>query len=202
MTTDAALEARAVGRELAQARHDMTHYLQEEYQLDEDQARAKTLELARAETTIQLMERPPKSLSWFDLDQLAEQDPQLALEAWDRIKAEVREEYQNGRRAARALEAFDTSPHEMAEFLVLREEFSKQYRPRNGIERTVIDMLAQSYSSYLTWLERLTTYSHLEPKTETIKTKDGGPSPGSSTARPSIRLLRWPIGFTKCSLGP
>ena len=57
----------------------------------------------------------------------------------------------------------------MAEFLVLREEFSEQYRPRNGIERTLIDTLAQSYSSYLTWLERLTAYTHLEPKAQAVK---------------------------------
>ncbi len=167
--TDTTLEAGMVGREMTQSRRDMIHYLQEEYQLDEDQARAKTLELARAETTTQLMERPPKNLSWFDLDQLAEQDTALAIQAWDGIKAEVREEYQNGHQAARALEAYDASPRERAEFLVLREEFSEQHRPRNGIERALVDMLAQSFTSHQRWLERLTAYTDLEPKAQTIK---------------------------------
>jgi hypothetical protein len=168
-TTTTNLEARAIGREMAQSRQDMTDYLQTEYHLDDEEARAKTLELARAETTAQLMERPPKNLSWFDLDQLAEQDTALAIQAWDDIKAEVREEHQNGHQAARALEAFDASPRERAEFLVLREEFSEQHRPRNGIERSLVDMLAQTHTSYLFWLERLTAYTHLEPKAQAVK---------------------------------
>jgi hypothetical protein len=166
MTT---LEARAVGREMAQDRRDMTNYLKDEYQLDEDQARAKTLELARAETTAQLLERAPQERSWLDLNQLADQDTGLAIQAWDDIKAEVREEHQNGHQAARALEAFDASPRERAEFLVLREEFSEQHRPRNGIERSLVDMLAQTHTSYLFWTQRLTTYTHLEPKAQAVK---------------------------------
>jgi hypothetical protein len=60
--------------------------------LDEQEAKAEALELTRTETTNQLQERPLQSLSWNDLDQLAEEGSELALEAWDRIKAEVREE--------------------------------------------------------------------------------------------------------------
>ncbi len=162
MTTDATLEARAIGRELALARNARLGYLH----LNEQEAKAEALELARMETTDQLQERPLQSLSWNDLDQLAEEDSALALATWDRIKAEVQAEYRNGIRAGRALQAHGTSPNEMAEYLVLRDELAGQHQPRNGIEQTLIDMLAQTYSSYLKWLARLINYIDLEQKPE------------------------------------
>ena len=151
MTTNATLEARAVGRELAQARQDKLDYLQDEYDLNEQEAKAEALELTRMETTAQLMERPRQELSWNDLDQLAEEDTALALQAWEEIKNGVREDHQNGRRAGRALEAHRSTPKEMAEFQVVRDELAAQHRPRNRIERTLVDMLAQTHASYLFW---------------------------------------------------
>jgi hypothetical protein len=168
-TTTTNLEARAIGREMAKDRRDMTNYLKDEYQLNEEEARAKTLELARMQTTAQLMERPLRDLSWNDLNQIADEDATLAIETWDRIKTEVQEDCRNGVRAGRALEANGSTPKEMAEFQVARNEFAEQHRPRNGIERTLVDMLAQSHASYSFWLERLTAYTHLEPKTQAVK---------------------------------
>jgi hypothetical protein len=166
MTTDATLEARAVGRELAQARQDRLDYLQDEYNLNEQEAKAEALELTRMETTAQLMERPLRDLSWNDLNQIADEDSAQALATWDRIRAEVQEEYQNGVRAGRALQAHGTSPRETAEFQVLRDELAGQHQPRNGIEQTLIDVLVQTYTSYMRWLERLTNYIDLEQKPE------------------------------------
>ncbi len=166
MTTNATLEARAIGREMAQSRQDRLDYLQDEYQLNEKEAKAEALELARMQTTNQLLELPLQSLSWNDLDQLAEEDSALALATWDRIKAQVHEDFRNGVRAGRALEAHGSSPIETAEFQLLRDELAGQHQRRSGIEQTLVDMLAQTYTSYLRWLERLTNYTDLEQKPE------------------------------------
>jgi hypothetical protein len=165
-TTTTNLEARAIGREMAQSRQERLDYLQDEYQLDEQEARAEALELTRMQTTNQLQERPLRDLSWNDLNQIADEDATQALATWDRIKAEVQEEYQNGVRAGRALQAHGTSPRETAEFQVLRDELAGQHQPRSGIEQTLIDVLAQTYSSYLKWLARLINYTDLEQQPE------------------------------------
>ena len=154
---------------MATARHRLTDYYRTSNNLTAEEAEAQVTDLIEQETSDQLLQRPPEDLTWCDLDRLAKQAPALAIEAWENIKDHVREEYRSGRRAARALEAHDTDPHEIAEFLVLRDEFSEQHRPRNGVERALVDMMAQAYSSYLFWTQRLTAYSHLEPKAQAVK---------------------------------
>ena len=78
-TTTTNLEARAIGREMAKDRQERLDYLQNEYDLNEQEAKAEALELARMQTTAQLLVRPRLELSWNDLDQLAEEDTGLAI---------------------------------------------------------------------------------------------------------------------------
>ena len=49
-----------------------------------------------------------------------------------------------------------------ARFLELRDELSREWQPRNGIERQLIDTMAQAQTSYLNWLETLEARAGLE----------------------------------------
>jgi hypothetical protein len=43
-----------------------------------------------------------------------------------------------------------------AQFLAVRRDLLEAWQPRNGVERQLIDMLAQAQTGYLHWLELLT----------------------------------------------
>jgi hypothetical protein len=43
-----------------------------------------------------------------------------------------------------------------AQFLAVRRDLMEAWQPRNGVERQLIDMLAQAQTGYLHWLEVLT----------------------------------------------
>jgi hypothetical protein len=47
--------------------------------------------------------------------------------------------------------------------IAVREELAREWQSRSGIEQTLIDTLAQAYTDFLSWQERLTLYSALEP---------------------------------------
>jgi hypothetical protein len=104
---------------------------------------------------------PPAQVIWFYLETLAQSDPQKALERWEEIKAAAREELQNGFRAAQVLDAGDSSCWERAQFLALRAELQEEWRPRNGLERQLIDQLAQHRTLMLHWQEMLAAYTGL-----------------------------------------
>jgi hypothetical protein len=54
-------------------------------------------------------------------------------------------------------------PWDRVQFVVLREELAAQWHPSNGIEWSLIDTMAQSYTAQLHWMEQLTLYTGLEP---------------------------------------
>jgi hypothetical protein len=66
---------------------------------------------------------------------------------------------------------------------VLRDELAGQHQPRNGIEQTLIDVLVQTYTSYLQWLERLTNYIDLEQKPEDARAEGCWESPRLERAK-------------------
>ena len=92
-TTTTNLEARAIGREMATARHRLTDYYRTSNNLTAEEAEAQVTDLIEQETSDQLLQRPPGDLTWCDLDRLAKQTPALAMEAWENIKDHVREEF-------------------------------------------------------------------------------------------------------------
>ena len=47
-------------------------------------------------------------------------------------------------------------------FLALREELSADWQPRNGVERQLIDTMAQAQEGFLHWLRLLTIRTNLE----------------------------------------
>lgn len=97
----------------------------------------------------QAKETPPRNVEWEHLNALAATDINQALDLWGRISDAAYEEVVSGFRAAEVVG--EVSPFQRAQFLALREHFTEGWNPQNGIERTLIDMLAQTYSLYLHW---------------------------------------------------
>ncbi len=48
------------------------------------------------------------------------------------------------------------SPWARAQFLAIRNSFREEWKPRGGVEDSLLDMMAQSYTNYLIWIGRLT----------------------------------------------
>lgn len=176
--TAKAPEARDLAAELAAARerriraytmvHESTRQEAEDYFI---RWRKKSLEEVKA--------LPVRSLSWSEIDQLAEEDPALALEAWGQIKEEAREELDNGWRGARAMEpdALSRGPIDRARFLAVRESLREEWLPRPGMESLLVDMLAQVHALYEEWLGRHVyrmAYPALKDRSEDARLREAG----------------------------
>jgi hypothetical protein len=109
---------------------------------------------------------PPEEAQWWDLQHLAERDPDLAVRRWEEIKHAALEDLQTGYRAARTLEASNGTPWERAKFLALRTELTAEWEPRNGIERQLIDTMALALSSMFFWQHVLQVRASIDAKEE------------------------------------
>ena len=119
---------------------------------------------------------PPDQVSSIDLYLMARTDPARSTARWEEIKKAALDELRTGHRAGKAVEVgtLDGGPWQRAQFLALREELSADWQPRNGIERQLLDTMAQAQAGYLTWLHTLTTRTGLESCTNDRRVKDEG----------------------------
>jgi hypothetical protein len=112
-----------------------------------------------------ILQRPPDQLTWLDLHRLSRTDPELTVARWEEMKSAALKEIQSGHRAAETIETtcngVDNAWHR-AQFIALRAELAAEWQPRNGVERQLIDTMAQAQTTYLVWLQTLTTYTNLE----------------------------------------
>ena len=104
---------------------------------------------------------PPDQVSWLDLYAVSQSDPEKSLARWEEVKAAALEELRNGFQAARALDVAYTSCWERAQFLALRADLLDEWRPRNGLERQLIDQLAQHRTLLARWQGTLANYTAL-----------------------------------------
>src|SRR5215207_3125258 len=116
---------------------------------------------------------PPDQLSWSTLAQAAQHDSAVTRAAWEQIKGAARQELSSGHRTAQSLEHRGT-PWDRARFLALRDAFRDDWQPRGGVESALIDLLAQSFGTYLHWSERLALYIDSQCETEDVKLKCDG----------------------------
>jgi hypothetical protein len=115
----------------------------------------------------------PRHATFCELSSLAKIDSHRAKKRWDAIRAAARAELQTGHRAAKANEATLTSEAwTRASFLALRDELAEAWQPQNGVERTLVDMMAQAWTAQLFWHERMMLYSCVEFDNERIR-KEG-----------------------------
>jgi hypothetical protein len=149
-------DARPLAREMAAALQEMLESYQTSCGLSPQEAVAKVNEPPSPEYVELLLRTPPDQLSWCHMDALAKRDPALVVRCWERLKQAARAELRSGHRAAKAVEEYASTPWKRAEFLAFREELTQGWQPRNGIERQLIDQMAQAQVAILFWQRALT----------------------------------------------
>jgi hypothetical protein len=123
-------------------------YLKRPMTPDEARERARTLhDENRAEYAESL---PVDKLDWGHMAALAGVSMQKAIETWEAIKQKAREDIASGVYISETITP-DASPIERARLFAIREELQDGWKPTNGIEHTLIDMMGLSFYLYLHW---------------------------------------------------
>jgi hypothetical protein len=175
-------ETASLARELAAAYRQMVafYHHQLELSLPDADRRARGRDDTpeqMAEDTAHIRARPPDQVSWFDLNRLADRDPEAMLDVWTHIKEQGRQELDSGHRTAQALD-WEGRPWSRARFLAIRNNFRASTPPQNGIESALLDTAAEAFGDYLEWSE----HHHMQVSTEVETERDalernGGWSP-------------------------
>jgi hypothetical protein len=150
-----AREAASLARELAAAYRTSVDYHKRRMGLPAAEAVAKAEEPMPEGYHERVLAGPADQVSWSDLEMLTRKDPDLAASRWERMVQEARDELRSGHRAARAMEGYTSDAWQRARFLAIREDLAEEWRPRNGIERQLIDAMAQAQTAAYFWQERL-----------------------------------------------
>ena len=144
-------EANSVAMELANDFGRTLKRFQGLFKMTPEQAAAKARE-APADYAAWILERPPDQIGWSDLHYLADTDPEEFCRVWQAIKQGALDELRCGDRAARAVEPPDSTSWQRAQFLAIRTDLCDGLQPTTGLERQLIDTMAQSLSLYFHWL--------------------------------------------------
>ncbi len=110
---------------------------------------AQTFTLLRAE---QARKTPAQAVTWEEIAALAEVDHAAALAKWDEVKRTARDELTSGFRSA-DIAGESISPFDRARFIALLDQLEDGWQPRNGVEASLVDMLAQTLSLYQYWTQ-------------------------------------------------
>jgi hypothetical protein len=163
-------DVQSIASELARAYAHMAAFYRDQLQLpgQEADARARGLDLSSqeaAEDVARIRNRPPDQVNWFDLNRLAERDPELVAEVWSNLRMEARKELESGHRTAEALE-WKGGPWARVRFLAIRDSLRQGSLPENGIEAALIDSAAEAFADYLEWTAHFHMLSGSEVESE------------------------------------
>jgi hypothetical protein len=119
-----------------------------------------------------LMDEPNDQVKWWQLDRVSEKHPEKALEKWEEIKRQAQAWVATGHTGARAIDRGE--PWGRATYLGIRAELAREWNPRNGIEQTLIDTMAQAYMMQLRWLAAHVNWMDVESFAEADGTAYSG----------------------------
>src|SRR5437588_6260845 len=108
-------EAGPLAREMAASVRDMVESYLNASGMSRGEAAAKAREPAHPDSLAITLSKPPDEVSWFELENLLERDPERALRRWEEIKQAAREEAGSGHRGAKAVERWGGSPLQLAQ---------------------------------------------------------------------------------------
>lgn len=146
-------EARALAREMATAYRHMLEGYCRYHGIKPEEALVAVQESRASRVPAPIRTEEPDQVSWKQLSELAEADPEQATQLWSEIKQVARAELDGGHRAALAVrEAFGSTPWDKARFFAVRTSLMEQWQPQGGIEQLLIDTLAQAYTEQHRWM--------------------------------------------------
>jgi hypothetical protein len=149
-------ELQALAHELADAYRDRVGRYQHELGLSPQEAAAKAEEPCLLSRAWVVQDYPADQVIWEGLAELYRHGPEKILDRWEQIKQAAPEDVRSGDWAARAVEGRDrTGPWERALFMAVRAELTEGLQPRNGVERQLVDTMAQAQVALCAWLSRV-----------------------------------------------
>ncbi len=115
-----------------------------------------------------LLKQPVDSLNFADLLELHHHAPRVAERFWENVKVEARKEFESGHLAANISfpVGYKKQVWNIARYIGVRESFVDEWRPRGGVELSLIDMMAQCFFQWQYWLEQSVTRTECEPRLE------------------------------------
>ncbi len=119
--------------------------------------------------TASILKGPADQVSWHGLGHLARNDPETASRRWEEVKAQALLELRSGHRAAKAMEGYGSNAWTRAQLLAVCRDLTEGWQPCNGIERQLVDMMAQAQTAQLYWLDLFT----LRCASQSVKREEG-----------------------------
>jgi hypothetical protein len=89
------------------------------------------------------------------MPRLTRHSAERGLQRWEAIKEAALEEVRSGHGAGGVLQGDTPHALRLARFLAIREELTEGLRPQNGVERQLVDMMAQAQAGMFFWQEQL-----------------------------------------------
>jgi hypothetical protein len=157
---------------LAGAYARMVEFNKEELGLTSDEAE-KRVRTTTDWDVKRATEAPADHITWYAIQSVMDHDPALGLATWERVKLAARDELETGHRAAAVFD-WDSSPWNRAQFLAIRESFREEWRPKGGVEDALIDVMAQCYAEWLSWMKEHFILSSSEGKMRELELKREG----------------------------
>ncbi|MEJ7861537.1 MAG: hypothetical protein WKF90_07855 [Pyrinomonadaceae bacterium] len=111
---------------------------------------------------------PTDSIGFKDLLSLHENNPASAENLWEKIKGEAKSEFESGNRAAQVFEPADylQDAWNRASYLGVRESLCEEYKPRGGVELSMIDAIAQAWLQLQFWTQESVKRATTKPREE------------------------------------
>jgi hypothetical protein len=145
-------DVETMARQLANAYRERVQRIQYELGLSPQEAVAKAEEPCPLSRALAVVDKPPEDITWGDLEELSGWGSGRALERYHEIQQTALEALRSGERAAAVLDGREPRPWQRGEFHAIRHELAEGWQPRNGLERQLIDMLAQAQAGSYYWL--------------------------------------------------
>ena len=169
------LEHKSVLREMHRAvvRHVVFYTKPEGGGLSMEEAIAKAtriMEGPEAENFYRsLTSRSMSGITWLEIDRFFRYNPASAQQLWEDMKEQADLDFKSGHFAAQIFERteWQQSPWKRAHFIAVRDSFIEQFKPQGGIDYSMIDMLAVTFTLWMHWTEvhmyRCTTEARVGP---------------------------------------
>jgi hypothetical protein len=144
----------------------------------------------------QARDAPPQKVSWDELNALAGEDFQTGLDKWEEVKQAARDELASGMRIGDMCGA-QASPYQRAQFLAVHEQLAEGWQPQNGVEWSLVDMLAQTFSLYLYWsqIAHMRAVNEAEETQESVRKKGQAAFPKQYVADSIEQAYRLADGY-------
>lgn len=99
-----------------------------------------------------LCEQDSDKISWDDIECLETESE--SLQVWKWVMEKKRERLELGETAAMVVEGYCPRPSERAEFLAIRQGVIDEWKPRGGLELTLIDTFVSALYMHRLWLDQ------------------------------------------------